>query len=59
MLTQIEVARMKSTFDEGPLIDANLKSDIQHIHLKDFIEKVEAKIRKSKNTLVLFLGEIS
>jgi|GEM_PF-3893216 len=58
MLTKIEVARLKSKFNDVPLINPKLKSEIQYLHLKEFTRTAEGRIRKSKNKLVLMAGEV-
>jgi len=60
MLTQQEVTRMKSKFDECCLLDPNLKIEFQHGLLKEFMKKVEAKTRHAAkgSQIVLFVGEM-
>jgi len=60
MLTQQEVTRMKSKFDECCLLDPNLKIEFQHGLLKEFMKKVEAKTRRTAkgSQIVLFVGEM-
>jgi len=58
MLTELELARLKSKLDAVIVLDSNLKQQILQSHIHDFAKTVETKLKRTKGKLVLCLGEM-
>jgi len=58
MLTQNEVTRLKSKFDETVVLDTDLKPDILKKQLGDCVGTIETKLKRSKSKVVVFVGEM-
>jgi len=57
MLTEYELTRLRSKFDEVAVLDSNLKDEILQSQLKEMVKKVETKLKRTKGKVALLVAE--